>query len=293
MAMNRTNSMPAVAPEPSSQVSITALPVVVLNRVRNALHGIGASVLYYLHRAVYLVALGITVFHQSLRPVNWRRTTGRELIRQVYYTAATALPAVVLVAILVGLGLVFQLLYWLNMAGQAGLVGQFLALVLAREIAPVLIALIVLGRSGTAVIAELATMEVTGQVRLLESQGIDPLHLLVMPRALAMPLCTLMLTVIFLSVALVTGLLADQLLSVSSVPPYELANNVLGAIHVGDYVVIVVKPLLCGYAVGLICSVTGLAVTQAITEVPRALPRGFMECFIAILFLSGAVSLVA
>ena len=95
------------------------------------------------------------------------------------------LPSIIASGLLIGLAMVHQVLYWLQFAGQEGFIGEFLVLALVREIAPVLVGMIVIGRSGSMMMVELGAMRVGGQVHLLDAQRIDPFLYLVLPRVLA------------------------------------------------------------------------------------------------------------
>ena len=84
--------------------------------------------------------------------------------------------------VLLGFGLVTQVVYWLETAGQSQLVGTIVVRLLVREIAPIVVGLIILGRVGTRVLIDLGEARPRGWLRQLERQGIDPVALLVMPR---------------------------------------------------------------------------------------------------------------
>jgi phospholipid/cholesterol/gamma-HCH transport system permease protein len=70
--------------------------------------------------------------------------------------------------------MVYEALFWLGAAGQEQLSGSILVTLLMREVAPVLVGLIIFGRNGIATAAEISTLQLGGQVRRLEAQGIDP-----------------------------------------------------------------------------------------------------------------------
>ena len=86
-------------------------------------------------------------------------------------------------------------------------VGRVLVLVLVRDLAPVLVGLIVLGRSGTVAMVELGALRQGGQLRRLDAMGIDPLIYFLMPRTLAITVATFTLTILFIAVALSVGYL--------------------------------------------------------------------------------------
>ena len=93
-----------------------------------------------------------------------------------------SLTATIFVAALVGVGMVYQAIYWLRVAGQEGSLGNLLVAILLRELAPILVGIILLGRSGAAMLTELGHLQAERQIHALQAQGIDPFQILVMPR---------------------------------------------------------------------------------------------------------------
>ena len=178
------------------------------------------------HRAS---SIAVAVLVQTCRPVTWRRTVRAELVRNCVQVALYGLPSIIITGLLVGLAMVNQVLYWLRLAGQEGLIGEFLVLVLVREIAPVLVGMIVIGRSGSMMMVELGAMRVSGQVHLLDAQGIDPFLYLVIPRVLATAIGMFCLSMVFLAVALTTGLVAANALGLTSLTLLDFFEEVLTA----------------------------------------------------------------
>jgi phospholipid/cholesterol/gamma-HCH transport system permease protein len=262
------------------------------NFMRNLPASIGESVIGIWNRVSYLISVSFAIIIQSLRPINWRRSVRNEFIRQCYFTGALALNFIAVLAVLVGLGMVFQAIFWLSMAGQEEYIGTFIVLVLVREIVPILVALILIGRSGSAIVAELGTMRISGQVRMLDAQGIDPFIFLVLPRATAMALCMFCLTVAFLAVALGSGFVFAQLAGIGKLNLMEFINIVLIKMGPSEYAVITLKTIIPGLIIGVICCINGLGVTYAATEVPRVLPETFTQCVLALFVISVCISVI-
>lgn len=178
------------------------------------------------------------------------------------------------------------------MAGQQGLAGGILVTVLVRETAPVLVGFILLGRSGTVTVVEFGEMAATGQVRVLEGQGLDPFQLLVLPRALAYAVASFTLGMVFLATALATGYLAGAALGAISGSATDFLNNVIGALARRDFTLLPAKLLLIGAIVALTASVTGLSSTPHEKPV-HLLPRGFVRGALGVLATSAALSAAA
>jgi phospholipid/cholesterol/gamma-HCH transport system permease protein len=202
------------------------------------------------------------------------------------------LPSIIATALLIGLAMVNQVLYWLQLAGQEGSIGEFLVLALVREIAPVLVGMIVIGRSGSMMMVELGAMRLGGQVHLLDAQGIDPFLYLVVPRVLATALGVFCLSMVFLIVSLAAGLVAANALALTSLTFLDFLAEVLTALGPTDYALVPLKTLAIGFAIGLISCTTGLAVGRAVTEVSTLLPQGFVKAILVIFLISGGLTLL-
>ena len=238
------------------------------------------------------ISIGVAVLLQACRPVTWRRTVRAEFVRHCAQVALYGLPAIIITGLLVGLGMVNQVLYWLRLAGQEGLIGQFLVLGLVREIAPVVVGMLVIGRSGSTMMVELGAMRTGGQVHLLDAQGIDPFLYLVIPRVLATALGVFCLTMVFLVVALATGLVAANTLGLTSLTLLDFLEAVLTAMSPKEYALVPLKTLAIGLAIGLISCTTGLAVGSVAPEVSTLLPRGFVKAVLATLLISGGLTML-
>jgi len=233
----------------------------------------------------------LTLIFHALQPGNWKLTVRAEFVRQCYFTGVRATQFVIAMGVLTGLGLVAQILYWLSLAGQSDLAGQFLAVVLSREVAPVLIILIVVGRSVTAIVAELGNMRVHGRIYLLRTLGLDPLIYITLPRAVAISVSTLALTILFLVIALLTGYVAVNSLGMIELTLPGFMNRLSAGLGPTDYLAVSLKALLGGLIVSLICCRAGLSISRTDIEVAQTLPRIFVVCMLAALALSVVVSL--
>jgi phospholipid/cholesterol/gamma-HCH transport system permease protein len=238
------------------------------------------------------IGIGVAVLWQACRPATWRRPVKDEFMRNCAQIILQGLPSIIVTALLIGLAMVNQVLYWLQLAGQEGVIGEFLVLALVREIAPALVGMIVIGRSGSMMMVELGAMRLGGQVHLLDAQGIDPFLYLVIPRVLATALGVFCLSMVFLLVSLAAGLVAANALALTSLTFLDFLEEVLTALGPRDYALVPLKTLAMGFAIGLISCTTGLAVGRAVTEVPALLPQGFVKAILVIFLISGGLTLL-
>ena len=117
-------------------------------RARQTLAQIGRAVRRHASFVLLLASFAAGVASDVVRPTTWRRTVRDEFRRALRQAVGGGLSTVLITATLIGLAMVSQALYWLGEAGQEGLIGPILVTVLVREVAPLLVGLIVLGRSG-------------------------------------------------------------------------------------------------------------------------------------------------
>src|SRR5687767_10518049 len=146
-----------------------------------------------------------TVFGDGMRPRNWVRPVRAALARQVLAIGVEPLLFVGALAVFVGMSVVVQLTFWVGEAGQSQLLGPLLVAVIARELGPVLINLVVILRSGSAMTTELGIFKINGNVRELETKGCDPFLHWVMPRVVGMAVSAFCLTMVFVLVAFASG----------------------------------------------------------------------------------------
>src|SRR5213078_2473008 len=133
-------------------------------------------------------ALAATVLVVAARRSTWSGAVWTEQKRVLHEATVGSLATTIAAGVLVGFALVSQAVYWLAATGTSGLVGPVIVVLLVREFVPILVGLILFGRSGTATLIELGEAQTRGWLRLFEIQGLDPLLLLVIPRALAFAL---------------------------------------------------------------------------------------------------------
>jgi phospholipid/cholesterol/gamma-HCH transport system permease protein len=207
-------------------------------------------------------------------------------------TAGGGLPATLFTAALAGLVMISQALYWLGEAGQEGLVGPIIVTVLVREITPLLIGFIVLGRSGIVVMAELGPLQLGRQGRALSAQGLDMFSLLVLPRSVAFALATFTLGVIFVLAALVVGFVAGSLLGAVHISIWLFFDRVSEAMHAEDFALFPAKMLAIGLVVALVTCLTALT-ADSDDRLAELLPRAFVRGVLAVMLVSLVLSLAA
>jgi phospholipid/cholesterol/gamma-HCH transport system permease protein len=167
-----------------------------------------------------------------------------------------------------------------------------LVAVIVREVGPLLVNFLVIGRSGTAMAAELASMRARREVELLEAQGLDTMGYLVLPRVTGMVVSIFGLTIILIAAALFSGFMFALALGVVTTDVSVLAGSVLGAVEPVDVLNLLAKTLVPSLITGSICCVEGLTIGGAVTEIPQAVTRAVVKSIAAVLMVSVVVSVL-
>jgi phospholipid/cholesterol/gamma-HCH transport system permease protein len=144
--------------------------------------------------------LGKSLLFLPRRPYRWRY-----FFRQLEFIGVNSLFIVILTGLFTGMVLALQGYYGLRKFGGESLLGAGVALSMTRELGPVLTAVMVAARAGSAMAAELGTMKVTEQLDALSAMAVHPLHYLALPRLLAGLIMVPLLTVIGVFVGIVGG----------------------------------------------------------------------------------------
>lgn len=202
-------------------------------------------------------------------------------LRQIFYTSFQALSMVSVVALFVGATLTAQS-ELLGGPLQRETAGRVLVAVIVRELAPLITAIIVAGRSGTAIATEIGIMRVDSEILALASLGIDPPRFIVWPRIVATTVSVPLLTVYFSTMAIFGGFLA--LFFIDSHALGEWRSGAAMGLSLVDLPLVLVKTVGLGALVGWLCSYYGFEVGTSPTEVPQkaslAVVQTLIACFI-------------
>ncbi|AQS87174.1 ABC transporter permease [Neoasaia chiangmaiensis NBRC 101099] len=256
---------------------------------RDFLRWLGGATRRQLRFTLMLVGAGWGVLKEAARPNSWRRTVRLEFREALRQATGGGLISTLFVAALTGFGIVAQAVYWLNIVGMAQTTDSLLATVLVREIAPVLVGVILLGRTGMLGLTQTGMLTLGGQMRALQSEGIDPFLMFVMPRTLAMTVSSFSLGILFSAVSLSVGYIVCWVESIETMPIWTFLYDVVCAMDPIDYLGIPLKFLFSGFFVSLSCCLTGMDATQD-DSVATLLPRGFARGILVLMIINVALT---
>jgi phospholipid/cholesterol/gamma-HCH transport system permease protein len=246
-----------------------------MNQLSRVLEGIGSTVLLFWRSMRYLPTLP--------------RQFGR-FIEQCYLIGYTTLPIVAILSFFIGAVLALQAGYSMQNFGAKQFIGTLVGLSMARELGPMMVAILLAGRVGSAIAAELASMKVYQEVDALLTMNIPPARMLVMPRLAAALVMVPVLAIIADLVGWFGGAIVAKYTHFISIEPasYFAAMRQFTKQH--DVLNGLIKAEVFGFVVVLICCNIGLNTRGGPREIGASVTRAVVASLIMILLLDYFVS---
>jgi phospholipid/cholesterol/gamma-HCH transport system permease protein len=165
-------------------------------------HAVGTKTITTLNKLGAAVILFVFALIRIFRPKQMR-----EIVQQIFFIGAKSSNIVMLIGLFTGMVLGLQLFYTLTKFGSDGFLGSVIALSLVRELGPVLTAIMITARAGSAMTAEIGILRISEQIDALYTMRIDPLRYLVSPRIAASIISFPLLTAFFDLIGILGGYL--------------------------------------------------------------------------------------
>jgi len=205
-----------------------------------------------------------------------------EHVRQMVRVGVDSIPVVFLTTLFTGMVMALQTFNGFARFHAESLVGSVVALSLTRELAPVLTALMVTGRVGSSMAAEIGSMRVTEQIDALTALGTEPVQYLMVPRVVAAILMMPLLVIMGDAVGMYGGyFVAVQLLGAN---PVTYVENSFQFLEVSDVTSGIVKAAVFGLIFSMIACVRGYYTEGGAEGVGRSTTRAVVAGSLAILF---------
>lgn len=206
------------------------------------------------------------------------RTVVSVVSAQIYFTGWQALPLISVLALASGSIVIMQSQAQLSLLGGAEMIGNLLVVIIVREISPLLTALIVIARSGTAVASEIGNMRVNREIEALEVMGINPLSYVVFPRLAGGIISVLCLAFYFTFIALLGGFLVTRL--VDDTPFTFYADSLARAFAMEDVILFLLKNTFSGAIIFTVSCYQGMQVKLGPHEVPQVTTKAVVNSVI-------------
>lgn len=235
-----------------------------------------------LHGAIsYLGELSDAALFVLRHPGKLRLT---EVLSSAGKHGADALPIVSLIAALLGMILAFQSAIPMRMFGAEMFVADLVGLSLVRELAPLMMAILLAGRTGAAFAAELASMKVNEELNALVTLGLNPVRYLVLPRLIATTLMAPLLS----ACAVLVGLSGAAIVMLSfNIPLQTYITRVSTIVDLGDYIGGLFKAAVFGLEIALIGCFRGLQAGSGASAVGAATTEAVVTSIVAIVVTDG------
>ena len=212
----------------------------------------------------------------------------RDIVEQFDIIGVGSMTVVLLTGMFTGMVLALQSGFTLDQFGARSMVGRLVSASMVKELGPVLTALMVAGRVGSGIAAELGSMMVTDQIAALRALGTDPIRKLVLPRILAGLIMVPFLTCISVAVGLFGGWLitVTQLKVASGV----YWNSVVLGLYIQDVWMGLIKPFFLGFVIVSIGCHVGLRTRGGTQGVGRATTNAVVASSVAVLVVNFLVT---
>jgi len=233
---------------------------------------LGATVIDSLAYLGALATLGSrAAYYSFIAPFQGKPLRFQSAASQAMEVGVRALPILSLITFFIGLILALQSAYELNKLGAMNLVAKAVALSMSRELGPLITAIVVIGRSGSAFAAEIATMKVTEEIDALEVMAISPVNFLVTPKFLAMIIMLPCLTIWANTMGILGGARIGKAQADFTLGRYVQAS--LDSLYVRDILSGLIKSVMFGVTITAVGCLEGFSTGGGAEEVGRSTTR--------------------
>jgi len=244
----------------------------------NILENIGRQVLNSAENCGrIMILLGQTLYHLRQRPKS------RHVLGQMVHLGVDSLPIVLLTILFTGMVITLQIAHEFIKYGAQSSIGGIVAVSMLRELAPVLTGVVVAGRVGAAIAAEIGSMKVTEQIDALRVMAVNPIQYLVVPRLIACIIMVPILVIFADVIGTVGGYLVATLYSGIGSFTYLNSINIFAEAH--DVIGGLVKAMFFGGVIAIVGCYKGLTAEEGAVGVGRATTASVVSSII-IIFIS-------
>jgi phospholipid/cholesterol/gamma-HCH transport system permease protein len=207
--------------------------------------------------------------------VHWKNT-----IKQMAFIGTDSMPIALVTALAVGMVFCLQISGVMIRYGSSGVIGGVTAMSLAREMTPSFTAVVVAGRVGAAITAEIGSMKVTEQLDALMAMAVPPMYYLLLPRMIASAVMLPLLTILSLGVGLCGATFVG--VAVNGLSLTTFLDSVRSLLYIEDVLKALVKSLFFGVVIATIACYQGVNTGQGAQGVGQATTRSVVTALITI-----------
>ncbi len=231
------------------------------------------------------IGSGLILAYRSFASLPTAPRIIKRVVEQAYLGSYTSLPIIAILCFFIGAVLALQTGISVQGLNMQAMIGTLVGESMTRELGPVMVAIILAGRVGSATTAELASMKVYQEVDALVTMNIPPERFLVLPRLLAVLLFMPLITLVGIIIGWLGGAIICHFVQMISVSPEIYFRSLKQFLTVTDLVHGLVKSEIFGFVVVLTACNTGLRTRGGPREVGAAVTRSVVLSLILILVL--------
>lgn len=251
---------------------------------------VGRATIEFGGRWIRIAAIAAGAVSLALWPLAWRNSARSAFMRQVLVSGVEAVPFLGVIACLIGTTAVLQIQLWIATLGQSQFLGPILVAVVVRELGPLIVNLVIIGRGANATAAEIAGMIAKGKIGDAPSAELDPMTDFIMPRAAAWTVSALCLTVYFLFVCFSSGYVFAFLFDIRTGTPAEFADGLLRAVSTADVFSVAAKTTIPPILSAALCSERGLTIGNSPVDISGATTRTVEYAVLTLLTVNTLIS---
>jgi phospholipid/cholesterol/gamma-HCH transport system permease protein len=253
---------------------------------------LGGSILESIDGLGRLLVLTAEIFYWSaVGMVSRAQRRAWSVLEQCLVIGVQSLPLIALLSLILGVILSLQSAIQLRTFGANIYVADLMAISMVKEMGPMMSAILVAGRSGSAIASEIATMRVSEEIEALEIMGVDPIRYVVVPKFLGITLTIPLLVAFSIYLGIGGGILVG-LLSLE-IAPEIFFSRAAASVSSMDVVVSLTKSVFFGWVIVIISSHFGFSVSGGAEEVGRATTQAVVYSIISVIVLDALFSLTS
>ncbi len=250
---------------------------------------LGAKAYQFFDDMVIFMIIASNIFLWSVTDIVKTRYRRRgEVSKQALLIGFDAVPIVGLLSLIIGLILTLQSAAQLRQFGAGIFVVDLVSIAMVREMGPMITSILIAGRSGSAIAAEIATMKVTEELDALRIMALEPIRFVIVPKALAISFCLPLLVGISIIVGIAAGMIVSFLyLDISF---FTFANQVFEVLKVNDLSIGLGKSFFFGWVIILVASYCGLNTAGGAEGVGTATTKSVVGSIFGVIALDALFS---
>lgn len=251
---------------------------------------IGHQISQNIHYSYQLFLLTYLSFRSTLfgQTQGWR-TLYSVISAQIYFTGWQAMPLIVFLAVGSGALVALQSVMQMTFLGGVDYVGKFMVMIVVRELGPLLTALIVIARSGTAVASELGSMQVNKEIDALKAMGINPLSFVIFPRLVGGVISVICLAFYFVLFATLSGAFLCR--TMKGMPFDVYFTSLSQAAGMSDVFIFFIKNLVGGLLIFSVSCDQGMRVERSPHEIPQVTTNAVVKSTVYVLMFNMLMTL--